>query len=78
MRDPVATSIVQHAVAQIVDDHALDDCDSRVNGDSVYAFFCEHGKHRSVSVAETVAEMLRPFRIPVKVEHRDVYRKLMK
>ena len=78
MRDPLATSIVKQAIDKIVEDYALNDRDNEIHGLLKYGFSCEYGKHRSVSVAETVAEKLRLSRVPVTVEHRDVNRKLSK
>ncbi|KAL3894069.1 MAG: hypothetical protein SGARI_007858 [Bacillariaceae sp.] len=74
LRDPVAQQIVLEAIETIVQDMSLDDNDSQVTEGATYAFYCEHGKHRSVSIAERVAELMRLARVPVQVIHRDVDR----
>lgn len=83
MKLDAAAQLADSAVERIVKDHSqeairLEGNDEAIN---VYAFACEHGKHRSVSVAETVAQRLR--KMPgvfesIEVEHRDVSRSFKK
>ena len=74
LRGSLACTIVDEAVQSIVEFYALDDSDSQINTPFRCAFYCEHGKHRSVAIAERVAEKLRLYRVPVEVVHRDVVR----
>jgi len=90
VRQPVAQAIVQQAVDQMAQDlHSAllehDDTTDQpvVDGEQqhnrhMYAFYCEHGKHRSVSVAEHVAEQIRgtcyQAGVSVEVVHRDVHK----
>jgi len=83
----VAQDILQRAAAQIADDTMQALCNDNDDGETSnhtsingttkrYAFFCEHGKHRSVTIAETLAAILRTERkLIVEVQHRDVERK---
>lgn len=74
LRDTKAQAIVDEATQYIVDAYALDDAECQVFSPCRLAFFCEHGKHRSVAIAERVAERLRLYKVPVEVVHRDVHR----
>ena len=67
VRDPFAQSIIEEALQNIIGFYALDYTDSCVLVSSSWAFFCEHGKHRSVAIAETVAERLQHYRVPITI-----------
>lgn len=63
-------NVVRHAVEQVLD-LLFDVADRRLMVVRL-AVGCAGGRHRSVAIAERVAELLRAADVGVDVEHRDV------